>query len=178
MPTNHKSTARISRSRRNARLTARFLVKEGTRYRWQPPRYPRELGLVPERLPDDPLEARRRAEALSERADTIRLQARRQARAGTKGTPAATADLNQFPIGSVSWLIRKYAGDISDPNAPGASPHFSQPVAGLSLGKEKTRILWRVRAGLLNTLFFAVVRQVEGIRRLWLVLAKPVRNAS
>ena len=47
-----------------------------------------------------------------------------------------------------------------------------------SLGKAKTRILWRGRAGLPNTLFFAEVRQVEGIRRFRLVVAEPVRNAG
>jgi hypothetical protein len=100
------------------RLTPRFLVKKADRLYWQPPRYLRQLGLAPERLPDDPLEARRRAEDLNARADAVRLAARRETRA-TKGRPATMADLNPYRPGTVSWLIRRWAGDISDRNTPG-----------------------------------------------------------
>jgi integrase len=111
------------------RLTPKFLVRKGDRLYWQPPRYLRQLGLVPERLPDDPLEARRRAEALNARADAVRLAARRGSRA-TKGEPAAAADLNPYPHGTVSWLIRRFAGDIDDPACPGASPKWRQLAEG------------------------------------------------
>jgi integrase len=116
-----KSPPRKPRQRRSARLTPRFLVRKAGRWYWQPPRYLRELGVLPERLPDDPLEARRRAEALGEIADAVRLQARRQT---AKGTPATRADLNPHPPGTVAWLIRKWAGDVEDRNTPGASPDW------------------------------------------------------
>jgi hypothetical protein len=76
-----------------------------------------------ERLPDDPLEARRRAEALGAQADAARLAARRTTRAA-KGHPATAADHNPYPPGTVSWLIRRWAGDIDDRNTPGASPEW------------------------------------------------------
>ena len=127
MPTTRKSRARRTAKRaprRNAKLSPRYLVHKGDRWYWQPPNYLRELGLVPERLPDDPLEARRRAEALGERADAIRLAAKRQSRIKPEGTPAAATALNPHPPGTVAWLIRRFAGDVSDRNTPGSSPDW------------------------------------------------------
>jgi hypothetical protein len=60
---------------------------------------------------------------LNARADTVRLAARREARA-TKGRPAAATGVNPYRPGTVSWLIRRWAGDISDKNTPGASPEW------------------------------------------------------
>jgi integrase len=108
---------------RRSKLTPRFLVRKGSLLYWQPPAYLRQLGLAPERLPDDPLEARQRAEALNAKADAVRLAARRGARA-TKGKAATAASLNPFPASTVSWLIWRWAGDISDRNTPGASPEW------------------------------------------------------
>jgi integrase len=109
--------------RRNAKLTPRFLVRRDGRLYFSPPRYLRDLGITLERLPDDPLEARRRAEALGAQADAARLAARRTTRAA-KGHPATAADHNPYPPGTVSWLIRRWAGDIDDRNTPGASPEW------------------------------------------------------
>jgi integrase len=118
-----KTVRRTSPASKLRRLTPRFLVRKGALLYWQPPKYLRELGLAPERLPEDPLAARQRAEALNAKADAVRLAARRAARA-TKGQPAAAADLNPHRPGTVSWLIHRWAGDIEDRNTPGASPDW------------------------------------------------------
>jgi integrase len=106
-----------------------LVKKSGGRLYWSPPRYLRALGLAPERLPDDPLEARRRAEALNAKADAVRLAARRGTRA-TNGQPAASVAVNPHRPGTVAWLIHRWAGDISDRNTPGASPEWRRLAAG------------------------------------------------
>jgi integrase len=107
------------------RLTPRHLVKKGSKFYWQPSASLRRLGLKPERLPDDPLVARQRAEALNAKADAIRLAARRVARAN-RGQAAAVVSraVNPHPQGTVSWLIHRWAGDVSDWATPGACPEF------------------------------------------------------
>jgi hypothetical protein len=137
--------ATTRRQRTVRRLTPRFLIKKANRLYWQPPKYLRELGLAPERLPDDPLVARQRAEALNAKADAVRLAARREVRA-TKGRPATLADGNPYRPGTVSWLVRRWAGDISDRNTPGASPEWRR----LS---ERTRSDYRGHLQALRELF-------------------------
>jgi integrase len=131
--------------RRHAKLTPRFLVRRGSRYYFSPPRYLRDLGVQLERLPDDPIEARRVCEALAERADAVRSQAKRASRVA-KGTPPTPANLNPHTPGTVAWLIRRWAGDIDDRNTPGASPEWRR----LS---ERTRLDYRRHLMTLRDLF-------------------------
>jgi hypothetical protein len=101
--------------RREHRATPRFLVRKGARLYWQPPKYLRQLGLAPERLPDDTMAAWRRAETLNAHADVVR------ARGGQRVTPVATPGLKR---GTVSWLIQRWAGDVTDKNTPRSSPEW------------------------------------------------------
>ena len=98
---------------RRARVTPRFLVRKGPRFYWQPPKYLRQLGLEPERLPDDPTAAWARAEILNARTDQVRAGRQR---------PLEIAPGPE--TGTGAWLIHKWAGDITDGNTPGASPEW------------------------------------------------------